>query len=115
LEEVKMSKRKTSKKRKFSWQDIPTTGLTNIKGLSRLNTREILMDKDFISKALWESLVMNDVEAFKEILKGYLEFMNKENLVKETGLSRRTLYRMLSSEGNPSLENISKIIHKLCA
>ncbi len=70
---------------------MPTTGLTNIEGLSRLNTREILMDKAFISEALWQSLVMGDVDGFKEILKGYLEFINKENLVKETGLSRRTL------------------------
>ena len=110
-----MSKRKTSKKREFSFQDMPIVRLKNIEGLSRVDTRKILMDKAFMSRALWESLVMNDVEGFKEILKGYLEFMNKENLVKETGLSRRTLYRMLSSEGNPSLENISKIIHKLCA
>jgi len=110
-----MSKRKTSKKREFSFQDMPIVKLKNIKGLSRINTREILMDKAFISEALWQSLVLGDVDGFKEILKGYLEFINKEKLVKETGLSRRTLYRMLSSDGNPSLENISKIIHKLCA
>lgn len=80
-----------------------------------MDTNKELRNKAFISEALWQSLVLGDVEAFKEILKGYLEFMNKENMIKETGLSRRTLYRMLSPEGNPSLENISKIIHKLCA
>ena len=110
-----MSKKRISKKREFSFQDIPVTGLKNIKGLSRINPRKWLMDKAFISEALWQSLVMGDVEHFKELLKVHLTLVHKENLVKETGLSRRTLYRMLSPEGNPSLENISKIIHKLCA
>ena len=110
-----MSKRKTSKKRDFSFQDMPITGLRNIKGLSKLDPSKKLKDKDFVSKALWQSLVMGDVDGFKELLKVHLTLLHKENLVKETGLSRRTLYRMLSPEGNPSLENISKIIHKLCA
>ena len=35
--------------------------------------------------------------------------------IKEAHISRRTLFRMLSKEGNPTLENISKIVHKLCA
>ena len=94
---------------------MPITGLKNIKGLSKLDARKQLTDKKFISEALWQSLVMNDVDGFKEILRNYLTVMNKEHLIKGTGLSRRTLYRMLSSDGNPSLENISKIIHKLCA
>jgi len=60
-------------------------------------------------------LTENDVEGFKEILKAHLETLNKEEIIKETGLSRRTLFRMLSPDGNPTLKNISAIINKLCA
>jgi probable addiction module antidote protein len=67
------------------------------------------------TKALWECLKTNDPEGFKEILKAHLELRNKENLTQKTGISRRTLYRMLSKRGNPTLQNISKLVHKLCA
>ena len=68
-----------------------------------------------MARALWQCLIENDVEEFKEILKAHLETLNKEELVKETGLSRRTLFRMLSPEGNPTLKNLSAILNKLCA
>ena len=72
-----------------------------------------MKNKKIISKALWECLIANDTDGFKEILRVHLELTSKEKLTEETGLSKRTLYRMLSEEGNPTLENISKIIHKV--
>ena len=42
----------------------------------------------------------------------YIE--DKDKFAEEAEIPRRTLFRMLSPKGNPTLENISKVIHKLC-
>ena len=83
--------------------------------LKRFGAKERMQDKKSISKALWECLETNDVDGFKEILRSHLELSNKDGIAKATGISRRSLYRMLSDEGNPTLENISKLISKICA
>ncbi len=109
-----MPKKKTSKKQSFSFKNMPIKKLKNNREVTKINT-DILMDKKSISKALWDCLVADDLDSFKEILKTHLELLNKEQLALEAGISRRTLFRMLSDNSNPSLSNISKIIHKLCA
>ena len=104
---------------KFTWPE-------NIKGeirnfhqsghsINSLSKSLRILGQVNISKALWECLVDNDTEGFKEILRAHLELINKDDFAKEAGISRRTLFRMLSEEGNPTLDNISKIINKLCA
>ena len=110
-----MSKKKTSKKSEFSFIDMPILTIKKgVKAKSISKTKK-MRNKKIISTALWECLVANDTDGFKEILRVHLELTNKEKLTEEAGLSKRTLYRMLSEEGNPTLENISKIIHKVCA
>lgn len=83
--------------------------------ISKFNASERVKDKEYISDALWESIVADDSEGFKEILRAYLELINKDELSKEIGIPKRTLFRILSKDGNPTLETISKIVHKLCA
>ena len=110
-----MSKRKTSKKQETSFDDMPKIKLKKGVRLKKFNVTSKMKNKEYISKALWECLVASDIDGFKEILKTHVELINKEELVKITGISRRTLFRMLSEKGNPTLENISKLINKLCA
>ncbi len=110
-----MPKKKISKKRKFSLNDIPVVSLKNRKGVLEFNPDVRLQQPNIIAYALWECLVENDIEAFKEILRSHLEVINKDKLAKKAGIPRRTLFRMLSPEGNPTLENLGKIIHQLCA
>jgi probable addiction module antidote protein len=110
-----MRKKKTSKKQGFSLNDMPILKIKNRKGLSTHNPAHRLRDRELVAEALWECLVANDTEAFKEILRSHLELTSKDDLAKKSGIPRRTLFRMLSPEGNPTLENISKIIHQLCA
>jgi DNA-binding phage protein len=74
-----------------------------------------LQNPEIIAHALWECLVENDIDAFKEILRSHLEVSNKDKLAQKAGIPRRTLFRMLSPEGNPTFENLGKIIHELCA
>ncbi len=110
-----MNKRKISKKQKFSLEDMPKLRLKTMKGLTRYSAVEKMRDKKFIARALLDCLVHDDVEAFKEILIGHLHFTNKAQFSKKSGISQRTLFRMLSPEGNPTLANVSRIIHLLCA
>ncbi len=94
---------------------MKTVSLKNRKGVAEFNPDARLKNRELVAKALWECLVSNDVDAFKEILKSHLEVANKDDLAEKAGIPRRTLFRMLSPEGNPTLENLGKIIHELCA
>ena len=110
-----MLKKKISKKRGFSLNDMPTVNLKNRKGIGEFNPDARLQKREVVAQALWECLVENDIDAFKEILRSHLEVANKDELAQKAGIPRRTLFRMLSPEGNPTLENLGKIIHQLCA
>ncbi len=110
-----MPRAKTSKKQGFSFQDMETISLKKGAKVARFKASATLKNKALIAEALWHTLVENDVEGFKEILKAHLENLNKDELAEETGLSRRTIFRMLEPDGNPTLKNISTIINKLCA
>jgi DNA-binding phage protein len=110
-----MPKKKTSKKRGFSLSDLPTVNLRNRKGILAFNPDVRLQKREVVAQALWQCLIENDIEAFKEILRSHLEVTNKDELAQKAGIPRRTLFRMLSPEGNPTLENLGKIIHQLCA
>lgn len=94
---------------------MQTVNLKNRKGITDFNPDARLKNRELVAKALWECLVSNDIDAFKEILKSHLEVANKDDLAEKAGIPRRTLFRMLSPEGNPTLENLGKIIHELCA
>jgi len=94
---------------------MPTVKLKTFTGVAEFNPDDRLQKREVVAQALWQCLVENDVEAFKEILKSHIEVTNKDELAKRAGISRRTLFRMLSPEGNPTLENLGKIIHQLCA
>lgn len=110
-----MPKKKISKKRAISFEDMPEVELKTLKGITQYSAIERMQNKTLVAEALWLCLVDNDVESFKEILKRHLELSNKDDIAKRAGIPRRTLFRMLSPEGNPTLENVSKIIHELCA
>jgi len=110
-----MRRKKTSKKQGFSFKEMPVLKMKNREGILPWKGRERLRDKELVAHALWECLVANDTKAFKDILRSHVELTSKDNLAKKAGISKRTLYRMLSPSGNPTLENLGKIIHELCA
>jgi probable addiction module antidote protein len=115
MEEIKMAKKKTSKKRIKSFWDIPIVEIKNREGITPFDHTVHLRNKKLVAESLWECIVENDIEAFKDILYGHLSVRNKENLARKAGFSKRTLFRMLSPSGNPTLKNIAKIIHQICA
>lgn len=108
-----MTKRMTSKKREFSLNDTPIRKLKPGVKVRKVSSANRLKDQDLVFKAFWQCLVEQDIESFKEILRGHLEAVNKEQFAKKSKTSRRTLHRILSPEGNPTLKNISSVIHAL--
>ncbi len=108
-----MPKKPTSKKRDFSFEDMPIMKLRDGAVLKRVNSAARLRDQELIFKALWQCLVEQDIESFKEVLRGHLEAVNKRELSEKAKTSRRTLHRILSKEGNPTLKSISKVISAL--
>ncbi|MDE0120035.1 MAG: hypothetical protein OXM55_08530 [Bdellovibrionales bacterium] len=110
---VGMTKRKTLKKPIRSLSDMPSLKIKNKVKFTEFKTSKRMRNKKYVSKALFEYLAANDTEGFKEILRVYLELENKEQFAREVGIPKRTLFRLLSKDGNPTLSNISKIIYQL--
>ncbi len=63
-----------------------------------------------IKKALFETLMDGDKEAFVEILSGYVRAHKVLEVCKRTGLSRTVVYEAISNDGNPSLDTLCKIM-----
>ena len=108
-----MLKKKTLKKPIHSLENMPILKVKNGVKFTEFKASKRMRNKKYVSKALFECLAANDTEGFKEILRVYLEFENKEQFAKKVGIPRRTLFRLLSKDGNPTLNNISKIIYQL--
>ena len=92
---------------------MPSLTVKNKAKITEFKASKRMRNKKYVSKALFECLAANDTAGFKEILRVYLELENKEQFAKEVGIPRRTLFRLLSKDGNPTLNNISKIIFQL--
>ena len=108
-----MNKKKTLKKPIRSLENMPSLKAKNTVKFTEFKASKRMRNKKYVSKALFECLAANDTEGFKEILRVYLELENKEQFAKEVGIPKRTLFRLLSKDGNPTLNNISKIIYQL--
>lgn len=108
-----MTKRMTSKKRGFSLSDTPIRSLKTGAKVRKISSARRLKDQELVFKAFWQCLVEQDIESFKEILRAHLDAVNKGQLAKKSKTSRRTLHRILSPEGNPTLKNISSVLHAL--
>ena len=108
-----MSKRKTLKQPVRSLNDMPVLRTKGKTQFTEFKASKRIRNKKYVSKALLECLAANDTMGFKEILRTHLELVNKEEFAKKAGVSKRSLFRILSEEGNPTLNNISKIIYQL--
>ena len=105
-----MAKTKTSRKREFSFDAMPSRRLKRGAPVTSHDPKVALRDRKLAIDALTEALTDGDAQAFKEILAAHLEVVQKESFYQEAGLSRRTLYRMLAPDGNPTLENIARVV-----
>lgn len=110
-----MAKKKTSRRQGFSFKNMPALELSSNAKVSDHKASIRLKNKRYVAEALMQCLQEGDSAAFKEILRGYLEITNKTHFAQQVDISERTLYRMVSTEGNPTLDNIARVVHALCA
>jgi len=108
-----MAKRKTSIKQGFSFEGVKETKLKKGTRLLKHDSAKELANVEFVSEALIQALKDGDADAFKEILAGHLSVINKEKFSEKARIPKRTLFRMLTPSGNPTLENIARIVHAL--
>ena len=109
-----MLKKKTSKKRGFSLEDMPTLQTNKKAKLQKHDSQAFFQDFDKVGTALLESLIENDTEGFIEILDAYLK-VNRAKTAKKAGVSRATVQHTLSKKGNPTLKTIARIVHESVA
>ncbi len=72
--------------------------------------REDLLDEELISRAVWECLKEGDSEGVIEVIKAYLEAVNKTEIAREASMARSTMYHTLKSK-NPTIKTLAKLIH----
>ncbi|MEI8347982.1 MAG: hypothetical protein WCG27_10985 [Pseudomonadota bacterium] len=89
----------------------------NLKMRSKINLTKHDPAKTFASVSkrqlaltLAECLLDGDIDSFKEVLGAYISTHNKVAMAKKLKMSRATLYNMLSPEGNPTIDNIAKLL-----
>ena len=105
-----MDRTRTSPRRGFSFDAIPSRKLKRGAHVTNHDPKAALRDRKLVIESLVEALTDGDAQAFKEILAAHLEVVQKESFYEKAGLSRRTLYRMLAPSGNPTLENIARVV-----
>lgn len=108
-----MHSKKISKKRGFSLEDMPKLKVKGNDKIIEHDPSKRFRSAKAVRVALLESLETGDGDAFKEILAAYLEVSNKDDFARWAGIPRRTLFRMLSPTGNPTLDNIVKLVSAL--
>ena len=106
-----MRKKKTSKKQKFSFEDMPAVKSKKAARLSSHNPSRYFKNPQKVGLALLECLEDNDTESFIEILDAYLE-INRSQIAKSAKLARSTVNEAMSGKKNPSLKTIAKIVHE---
>jgi hypothetical protein len=109
LEETRMAKIKTSKKRNAS--------VTNSFVKHPFPSNLDLADKKIVREILTEALLANDLEVFQDVLVGYLRTSSKLTLSRNTRIGRTTLYDLMNPEKpfNPTLDTLGKIFAELAA
>ena len=69
-----------------------------------------LLDPDFAADFLAAAMDENDEEFLSEALAKVVKIHGASKIADEAGIARQAVYKMLSSEGNPSFKNVSKLL-----
>ncbi len=79
-------------------------------GIRQSNPREELLNEELIGRAIWECLKDGDSEGVIEVIRIYLEAVNKTQIAKENDMARSTMYHTLKSK-NPTVKTLAKLVH----
>lgn len=104
-----MVKTKTSKKQETSLKLLSNLKLNKIKGISREKPLEYLTDEHTVGLAILECLQNNDPEGVIDVIKIYLNALNKAKLIEKADIPKSTLYYSLKNK-NPTLKTLAKVV-----
>ena len=79
-------------------------------GIRQSNPMEELLDEELIGRAVWECLKEGDSEGVIEVIRTYLDAVNKTEVARETSMARSTMYHTLKSK-NPTIKTLAKLVH----
>ncbi len=82
--------------------------------LLKHNPKDFFRSHEKVASALLTCLEEGDPSTFLEILNVYLS-ANRTKVSRETKLSRTTVQKALSKDGNPTIATIAKIVHRSVA
>ena len=72
-------------------------------------TLENKLNNDFVLAGLCQCIKDYDIPLFKKILNEYIG-LSKVDFAKKAGISKRTLFQILSSDGNPTIDKVGKLL-----
>ena len=104
-----MAKKKTSKKQERSLNKLSRVDLSKVKGLTRLHPTKELLNRERTALAISECILNNDPDGVVEMIRIYLEAVNKANLQREENLPKSTMYSALKHK-NPTIRTLAKIM-----
>lgn len=79
-------------------------------GIRQSDPTEELLDEELIGRAIWECLKSGDSEGIVEVIRIYLEAVNKTQVARESEIARSTMYYTLKSK-NPTVKTLAKLVH----
>lgn len=69
-----------------------------------------LLNSDFAADYLAAAIAEDDEDFLSEALAKVVKAHGATRVAEESGIARQALYKMLSSEGNPSFKNVNKLL-----
>ncbi len=106
-----MNKKIKSKKLDECFHEIPIMKPKKHIKTKKIDVSKKLQDLNFVSKAFFQALMENDVDAALDIIDGYLLAMDKADLSKKGDIAPSTLYHALSKGANPTLKTVAKLLY----
>lgn len=81
--------------------------------LSAWDSSEVLTDEETIAEYMAAAMETGDPELIKIALNNVVKARGMTQVAKDSGLARQSLYKALSSNGNPSFATLNKIMGAL--
>jgi probable addiction module antidote protein len=72
-----------------------------------------LLDADFAAEYIVAALEENDADFLNQALAEVVKAHGISDLSEETGIARQAIYAMTSKKGNPTLQNMNKILNAI--
>lgn len=72
-----------------------------------------LLDPEFAAEYIVAALEENDSDFLNQALADVVKAHGISDLANETGIARQAIYAMTSKKGNPTLQNINKILNAI--